>query len=331
MSHFTLLQLSLHPLGRDFRRELLRAAARRGDRAIHVECGSQIIAKEIDINGDGKLIAEGFDNISAFANTLNNPNLVVLTGFGSVNTKIGYKISSLFPERQRFYDVIDDLSYGSTGLGYIKFVVRDARWRLHCSKAIVLEQGMQNRYSGSIHLDNASHLTPGGDQQAIRLVYIGSFDDRLDFEMIRAFGSMLPIDIYGRAHPKWPSAFVRLEELAKESSNIRLMAPYDNDELSAILRMYSHGIVPYKTSDRLTSHINPDKIYHYLNSGLGVISSEIPQAERMTKYISIYRKHQPIIDTIKQANTRKIYWQWQDHNWDYRWQYLIASLDLPST
>lgn len=322
-----MVQISLHPLNRDFRRELLRAAARRADRAVHIECGSDIVVSEI-FEDESIRVSNGLQAVYAVCETLEKKSILVFTGFGSVNSSIGMRVSKLFPKKSRFYDVIDDLSYGATGFAYLKYILRDMKWRRHCQRAIVLEEGMKHRYGNSIHLDNASNLTSdnnGSRRQA--MVYIGSFDDRLDIDMMETFGTVLPIDIYGRSHKKWPDAFERLEKFAATTSNVRLMGSYDNDDLGQILAGYKFGIVPYKVGDRLTNHINPDKIYHYLNAGLAVISSEIPQAIRMESYVGLYRKNRPVLDVLAEADSKVSLWISANYSWDQRWSDLMVLLD----
>jgi hypothetical protein len=193
----------------------------------------------------------------------------------------------LFPRRRRFYDVQDDLSYGARGLDYLK---RDFRWRRLCGQAVVLEQGMKRYYPGARHLDNASHIQSGRRAALpVRVVYIGSIDHRLDVALLEALSEQTDIDILGSRHES-AGAVPQLKALLERCRRLRLLGPYDNDQLDELLAPYSVGLVPpLQDPHWLTDQVNPDKIYHYLNAGPGVVSTAIPQALRMQESLAILR------------------------------------------
>ena len=72
--------------------------------------------------------------------------------------------------------------------------------------------------------------------------------------------------------------------------------PYSLVQVDEILRPFDIGLAPYAAS-KLTRFINPDKYYQYLNSGMEVISTDIPQARHMAQYIHIARTAGEIIET----------------------------------
>jgi hypothetical protein len=92
------------------------------------------------------------------------------------------------------------------------------------------------------------------------------------------------------------------------------------DQLDKLLAPYSVGLVPYKTPHRLTDHVNPDKIYHYLNAGLGVVSTAIPQALRMQESLAILRGADAFSEAAELALLRaRDHWRAEDHLWAVRW------------
>jgi hypothetical protein len=104
---------------------------------------------------------------------------------------------------------------------------------------------------------------------------VGSIDDRLDLGLL---GNMaaggVTIDIYGRGHPDWTQSFDTLCKMVEANPGLNYLGEYDNDNIGTILSKYKIGILPYNVSS-ITRYVNPDKLYHYLNARLEVISTEI--------------------------------------------------------
>jgi hypothetical protein len=83
-------------------------------------------------------------------------------------------------------------------------------------------------------------------------------------------------------------------------------------------------VVPYKTRYRKTKHVNPNKAYHYLNAGLEVIASPIPQIMRLREYVHIADAGDDfacILDELCRS-PRACSWPYEDYTWDKRWQEL---------
>lgn len=321
MTAKALLQITHFRFQRDFRKGLLSAAAAAGDLALHIQCGAERILTDVTRQG---AVAAPWRSVAELETTLRArlgaAPVIILTGVCGTYAPEVEAVLSLFPKRRRFYDVQDDLSYGERGLGYLKFLTRDFRWRRLCGQAVVLEHGMKRYYPGARHLDNASHIL-NGRRAALpaRVVYIGSIDYRLDLALLEALSEHTEIDILGSYHESADGLRLEMEALLKRCPRLRLLGPYDNDELDEVLARYSIGLVPYKTPHRLTNHINPDKIYHYLNAGLGVISTAIPQALRMQESLAILRAPDAFSNAVDRALRARDNWRAEDHLWPARW------------
>lgn len=157
------------------------------------------------------------------------------------------------------------------------------------------------------------------------MVYIGSIDGRTDFQMIERFlYAGIAVDMYGAVHASMPEGHALINHLLQKHSKARYFGAYANDDLQNILSKYDVGIVPYATSSSMTKHINPDKIYHYLNAGLNVIASDIPQARRMQSHLTLIRRDDApkrILEKAREEN-RASTWDLAQNSWSARWQLL---------
>ena len=320
----SLLQITRHPFDLDFRKPLLQAATRAGDQAMHIQCGQNPILTYIKHSAAEQLPFRNLDILrKALIAKLGQEQPIVLTGVGGAFAPEVERVVRLFRRRNRYYDVQDDLSYGARDLSYLKFLVRDARWRLLCGRTLVLEEGMKRYYPSARHLDNASHIVSRRRPALpIRAVYIGSIDQRLDLDVLEAIAIHAPIDIYGRFHERAGDMESRLKALASSTARIRLLGSYDNQHLEELLQPYSIGLLPYKAPHRLTNHVNPDKIYHYLNSGLAVVSTPIPQAMRLREHIGILTHPSCFTSAVETAFDASASWTPDRYVWDARWSEL---------
>ena len=315
-----LVQVSHHPLAADYRRPLLEAAARAGAPSFHVQCAGTIRVNDVAAP-DATVELDGVDALSPWLDdALAGHRPIALTGLGGVANTLALRATKLFARQDRLYDVQDDLSYGARGLDWAKFAVRDRRWRAVCGGTVVLNKAMTTRYRRAKWLDNASHLSPIPDlPQDPRLVYIGSIDRRLDLPLLEEVSRFMPVDIYGAVHSWTPELEGELKQ-AVTRSGVRYFGRYRNEELADVLKGYSVGLIPYHTDMRLTRHVNPDKIYHYLNAGLGVVTTAIPQSLAMTSAVTVIERADEIVGATEDALRRRNQWNWRDYTWSQRWE-----------
>lgn len=317
-----LIQITHHDFTRDFRGEFLKAAAAAGDIALHIQCGTTRRLTEVRVDGTFPRAWSSLPELRAILDEKIGPACrIALTGVGGAYAPDVEAVTRLFPRQRRFYDVQDDLSYGAVGLKYLKFLVRDMRWRRLCGRVLLLEPGMKRYYPTGYHLDNASHILNGRTPALpIKAVYIGSMDQRLDLPLLKALSERIPIDIFGRFHESANDVERSLASLLRQTDRICFRGAYDGTGLGELLRPYSIGLLPYKTGHRMTRHVNPDKIYHYLNAGLGVVTTAIPQALRMGDKVAILENAESFVAAAEQAITRaRANWNPEDYLWQTRW------------
>jgi len=90
-------------------------------------------------------------------------------------------------------------------------------------------------------------------------------------------------------------------------------------------------LTPYVTNNSHTEYINPDKYYLYLNSGMEVISTDIPQARRMRDCIHIARSPREVVELAARMQSDPTYRKnknlSQDLSWEQRADDLIEIIE----
>jgi hypothetical protein len=326
-----LIVINGKPYDSDFRKYLMRAAVVAGFDAVHLRCINEII-----LSHDNHKINSYSTDISPAAITKDIAKLigyrktVILVGLG-VNRNLIPLVRELrksFPDSKVYYDVYDYFRYDARGRIFVERLKLDIIWRLESNRSLVIEKGLKWIYPLATHFDNASHMLPlptVAKAQARRLVYVGSIDRRVDFDWLDALAQLdITLDIYGRIHEAEPEMNEPLRALSERHKNVTFCGGYDNDDLPAILGQYLAGVVPYKTLYTMTSHVNPDKIYHYLNAGLEVIATPIPQARRMRPFLHLVRDVGDLPAAIEaiQTSPRRPLWPLERYTWGRRWKEL---------
>jgi len=76
----------------------------------------------------------------------------------------------------------------------------------------------------------------------------------------------------------------------------------------------------------MTNHVNPDKLYHYLNAGLKVLASPIPAARRLQRYLHLIATSGNWAVALERLATTAIEKDWPSelYSWDDRWSELIV-------
>src|SRR6202012_5707617 len=115
---------------------------------------------------------------------------------------------------------------------------------------------------------------------------------RVDFAWLDALAANdVTIGIFGSIHGTAPEVNAPLNALLKKRVNITFHGPYDNDDLEGLLSEFRVGLLPYRVDHPMTDHVNPDKLYHYLNAGLKVLAAPIPAARRLQRYLHLITAH----------------------------------------
>lgn len=311
----------------------MKAACRANGRAAHIHFGAHITLTRS--NTDISLYARS-TNIETIARTvtgyLGEGRTIVLSGLGCNFSLNAFRLPKQIRSSVVLYDIYDDLLYDTRGMKRLGKWAIDYFWKIACNNHLILDPALSRRYRHAFHLDNASHLQSNRRQltQIRRMIYAGSIDDRVDFAWMHAVAkTSIPIDIYGWVHCSSQTAAQYLERLCDEEENITYKGPYDNDELGEILLHYDVGLLPYKTDHKMTKHVNPDKLRHYLNAGLEVLASPIPAVMRHVSYVHIANTQANFLHILAAmlSERRQTKWPVDEHSWDTRWSALVGMIE----
>jgi UDP-galactopyranose mutase len=122
-----------------------------------------------------------------------------------------------------------------------------------------------------------------------------SIDARLDVDFTRRLAALAAdrqLVLYGRVES--PAEFDRL---CREQRNIVYRGEFRYGDIATILQPFGIALAPY-AMNALTQFINPDKFYYFLNSGMEVISTDIPQARRMRHRIHIAKSPEDVLAIV---------------------------------
>ncbi len=189
-------------------------------------------------------------------------------------------------------DMHDDLRYHNTGI---------KRWREQriiatlCRLSHVVVHAaptLRELFPKSVHLGNASNILPlpATEARNRQVLIIASFDERFDFDFVSAVALACPhssFHLHGWTRPGDTETMNQVTELADRHANIEYHGPYTMADLPGILGRYRVSLAPYRTDTLLTRYIDPLRFYHCLNAGLEVISTGIPQARFMERWVHV--------------------------------------------
>jgi hypothetical protein len=199
-------------------------------------------------------------------------------------------------------DLHDDLLYNSTGLRRIRGRVALFVLERCADIAVHAAPTLSELFPASQHLGNASDLRPfvRTGFEARRVLVLASVDARFDFEFLGRSAALAPdvaFDIHGQISQGDPLIAARLAALA-QAPNITHRGPYDNAALPSLLAAYSVTLAPYVVSSRLTHYIDPLRYYHCLNSGMEVITTDIPAAEALRPHLHVVANPEAFVATL---------------------------------
>ena len=159
------------------------------------------------------------------------------------------------------------------------------------------------------------------------MVYIGSINSRLDIGWLKALTTFdVTVGVFGSIHGTAPETRKQLEDLLQSRRNIFIHGPYDNDQLGSILGGFRVGLLPYRVDHPMTEHVNPDKLYHYLNAGLEVLASPIPAARRLEPHLHLIAPDgdwAKVLNAVTASPTRQQNWLRDAFSWNDRWLELV--------
>jgi len=202
-------------------------------------------------------------------------------------------------------DMHDDLLYHYAGLKRIRAYVGILIMRIFSDVTVLASARLAELFPDSQHLGNASHILPLARDVATdtdnKVLVLASFDERADFEFLSKVAALCPatqFHLHGWTRHGDDLTPGNLRAICARHANIHYCGPYEQDDLPTILREFRISLAPYVTDIRLNRYIDPLRFYHCLNSGLQLISTAIPQAVDMRKWIHVVRDPAECAETL---------------------------------
>ncbi len=291
---FFLLSVRAHEV--DFRQFLIQALRERGHAAWHVHIGRTTRVTGADGPPADFTGPSGFPALIRFlrarARGADLPVFIDSTGPYVPARSLALRAS--LGSGLWCYDIFDNMIYDYRGL-----------MRLRTQAAIRLLSGLSpvqltlsaetlRLFPRAVHLDNAAHIGRIERQGANcrDLLLLSSIDARFDMDFVRRLAALAPtrkLVLYGRAESARD-----LDRLCRDRPNLDYRGEFRYGDIPAILAPFGVALTPYAVN-ALTEYINPDKYYYFLNSGMEVISTDIPQARRMPDRIHIAKSPEDVL------------------------------------
>ena len=105
--------------------------------------------------------------------------------------------------------------------------------------------------------------------------FYGMLDDRIDVELLEALAAK---------HPEWNLLLIGPQEAdfspLKKFTNVHFLGKKEYTELPGLLHDFDVAIIPYKLN-KLTQHINPNKMLELLAAEKPVVSTYLPDVEKL--------------------------------------------------
>jgi hypothetical protein len=249
------------------------------------------IGRSTKVRGAGAPLLE-FKGVSGFralirylrANAGSSDNAVFIDSTGPYTPGRSLLLRATLGAGLWCYDIFDNMKYDYRGLMRLRTRLAIQALSRLSPVQIVLARETLRLFPKAFHLDNAAHMGRIERRNANYrdLVLLSSIDERLDIDFVRRVAALAPdrnLFLYGRA-----SSPQKLEALCRDRRNIVYRGEFKYGDIGSILEPFGVALAPYAVN-KLTEFINPDKYYYFLNSGMEVISTDIPQARRMRERI----------------------------------------------
>jgi hypothetical protein len=244
-----------------------------------------------------------------FISSFRNDNKVNIY-FVSTNTSFTLLLTLmrlLLPRGIWCIDMHDDLLYNYKRIGRLVAALNIMIMQCISDVTIIAAPKLSELFPRSCRLGNASHIKYLNRETNIinKVLVIASVDDRFDFCLLNEIATKCPtivFDIYGSVSTNRASFLADFVSLCGRHKNICYHGPYDMADLPMLLGAYSVSFAPYRTGIRLTRYIDPLRFYHCLNSGMEVITTDIPQASFMKDVLHIVSNADEFADVISRLN-----------------------------
>jgi hypothetical protein len=312
----------------DFRRPLIKSLIAKGHEAWHVRIGRENILTGPD---EERTKLNGIFGFVDLIKQIRSSSKISRSRLVFVDTTGAFvPIRSLLLRASLrglwCFDIFDNLLYDLRGVYRLKRRIEISLLVRLSSIRIVLSRETLRLFPRAYHLENAAHvgLANRAESSFTDLVCLSTIDRRFDFTLVKELVTSAPelrVYLYGRLGTEDRETKFQFEELCTSSPNLIYRGEYRFEDVDAILASFGIGFTPYTTSSVLTEYINPDKYYLYLNSGMEVISTDIPQARRMADFIHIARSAAEIAELVARIRSEPAYRKnklLHDFSWERR-------------
>ena len=321
----------------DFRKFLIEALRAAGHEAWHVRIGR--CNKLTSIEG-----SEEFCGIAGLLGMIRHLRIIGAKGkivyvdsTGAITPVRSILLRVLLRAGTWCFDIFDNLLYDYRGYRLIKARI-SIKLLAHRSRILLVSSRESLRlFPSARHLDHAADVPRVNreDRNFRDLVVLSSIDQRFDFELVREIARLSPahrIVIHGHVMHDNEIIGRGLAELCAQQTNIVYSGKYEFDDVPAILNPYAIGLAPYVIG-RLTEFINPEKYYSYLQGGLEVISTDIPQARRMGEWIHVVNSPADAVEVARRIEQDKTFRKntglGPDYSWSRRARDLVDVVNAP--
>ncbi|KQT61783.1 hypothetical protein ASG54_23185 [Aureimonas sp. Leaf460] len=185
------------------------------------------------------------------------------------------------------FDMHDDLLYNRTGLRRRRMELGQRLLLGGADLVVHAAPSLKELFPRSLHLGNASNQTPikRAEPNFCKVLILASLDRRIDFDILSRAAELNPdltFEIFGQISENDPAVAADLADLQRSRPNVLYRGAYVNRDLPSILGAFRVTFAPYATGSQLTRYIDPLRFYHCLNSGLEVVSTDIPKARDLS-------------------------------------------------
>ncbi|MEQ1749208.1 MAG: glycosyltransferase [Prosthecobacter sp.] len=167
-----------------------------------------------------------------------------------------------------------------------------AQLRLSGKPVHVLTQG--------VNPDHFSRSHPQKSSESFEIIYFGMIDERLDVGLIVEIATRLPqanIRLIGQVS-------ISLHKL-DGIQNVHLESAVSYQDLPETLRSANLFIIPFLLSD-LSRSCSPLKIKEYLACERPVISTALPEAQKLSRFVHVTQDQEAFVEAVIEASKGKL-------------------------
>lgn len=125
---------------------------------------------------------------------------------------------------------------------------------------------------------------PGEDAPIIG--YVGTVQERIDFELVRYVLQSFPKAQFIFVGPVWSGVQKQVDDLTSSFANIRFLGRRPYESIPAYLSAMDAAIIPHRIDDFIQS-TNPMKLYDYLAAGKSVVTTPGAGTEAFASVVQI--------------------------------------------